>query len=155
MIENSHSIPPGSVVEGPTFGPDDERRRDKRRGILLQYDDSDDSILIIHPVDDSETEWDFTWLHGEGAVDISSSAEGLALRRQFPIHTEHVFVVEAEGPDGPVIELYASPAAVADAHPDVEDLRTRIMEAVADPGERVYLDGEVYLSFRSIQGEIA
>lgn len=119
--------------------------------IVFDYDPGDDEYNLLYQEENGT--WATTWL-ATNHLSPNESDNPLRFPGR-PDTPENIFVVTAEGPEGPVIELYASPQAVENAHPEVEELRTKIMEAVADPGEKVELDGSYYLSFRSIQGAVA
>jgi hypothetical protein len=82
VIEGNENLRPGTIVEGNIF--DTNTPNNQSRGILLQHDTSDNSMLIIFPEGDGE-EWEFGWLSLGTAYDISDTPEGRAIHDAFPL----------------------------------------------------------------------
>lgn len=122
-------------------------------GLVIDYDEDEEKYHVLHL--DETGAWMTNWIEAES---ISPNQRDEPLR--FPgssVTAENLFVVlhETTLSEPPVIELYTSPQAMESAFPNVEDLRVKIMEAVADPGENIDLGGGSHLSFRFPQGETA
>jgi hypothetical protein len=133
---------PGDLVVWDADGPIVE-------SIVLAYDPGDDEYNLLFKEESGA--WMTAWMETKH---LSPNESDKPLR--FPGSAsapENILVVTDHSPDGPIHGLYSSPSAVEAAYPDVDELRTRIMEAVADPDEPIHIGGDLLLAFRPVQGE--
>jgi len=130
----------------------DENSGMSAEGIVLSFNAEQQYVLLVK---DPDGDWDVVRAEPtEVAANLGD--DPLTFPGKHPAVTaDNIFVVQCEAEDGPNFELFATPTAVEAAHPEVEDLRIRLMEAIADPGEKFEMDGTYYVTFRSVQGDLS
>lgn len=138
-------FPPGTAA---VFGEHDHP------ALVMRYNEADWQYNLLHM--DEDGKWMTSWIDwGDVRPDTTAHPLRFPGQQNESVTAENIFVVECETENGPSIELFAAPTAVEAAYPEVPDLRIRLMEAIADPGEKFEMDGTYYVSFRSVQGELS
>lgn len=148
MAEFEQTFENGTWVTG-----EDTNGTSFKRGLVVDFDQGDgEHMVVVDPsgLADIAKESMQRWCRPDDieTADAPEWAGG---------GPEHVFVLDWMDDNVPNVQAFADPAAVTDWLDEraPENLQLKLMESVADPGERVELscsDGEVGVRFCAVAG---
>jgi hypothetical protein len=163
LSENEYQPKPGDIIRGERWRPGDEPSGEEITGIVVDFD-SDDTYQVLSVDSDGKLTTD-EYIEGHGARLSLGKAKASDLPKEMRhcLGTggpEHVFVIDWMEDSVPNVQVFADPTAVNefmeseegadDGTPD--NLQLKLMEAVADPGERIDLGPARGVRFCSVAG---